>query len=678
MKIGHKGSVKELQGFRPTSPSIQRTSRPSSANISSRRAGPKSFVDHKKQRDTHLETIKEAKSSNFEQTLELKEPKNKIWKKDLVPNMDFKNSNRQTKLLHPNKSKAKPEMGNPVLKGNPSYVSRLERPSSKYQKSEVVNRLPKVLTFSVQEPALSPTNNEIPNIPIQRPRIRPQTSSKKQPSFRTKDSLYSMEISKISKTKPQGTLRKDLENYPSFKEHREGQGQPPRSSFPRPVNLNNNRQIGSSSAFSGANLNLSQAVVFQPSFSSVRTHSFPQDMLNLLYGVCFRVRPGKEGMGSQPVGINICEGNNGRLVKDLLLQKPGVKEELVPPKCFFQWSQTYHKNLVASLVRTLPRINYKDLDSKEEFSGCELLDANLLTRQIIDLKLFSVEDPRYVKELVKTNIKIGQVGFALSECINLVNHLRGIKYLGSKTLLTQVLSKYLKNKKIDFETVMPKTFIIKLPTFESDIRTLYKTKMEDDGFSIPVIIKPGENANRGIGIAMGYNFEETSQKVLSLLRNRKSTHSVLVQYYIPSPLLYQKRKFDIRCYALVIKLSSRTLFFWYKDGYARTSSFEYSISDKQNLMVHLTNEAVQVKGKTYSSDSSNFGNLEPGNKVYFDDLARAFDKDKIFTSCNKTFIGDILPQFKVILDLSRNKPRRPSKQQLARSTENLPRLVSNY
>ena len=75
---------------------------------------------------------------------------------------------------------------------------------------------------------------------------------------------------------------------------------------------------------------------------------------------------------------------------------------------------------------------------------------------------------------------------------------------------------------------------------------------------------------------------------------------MIVQYYISKPLLYKNRKFDIRCYGLVVRLTSKILFFWYMDGYARTSSFEYSLSNKSNLMVHLTNEAVQVKGKNQS------------------------------------------------------------------------------
>ena len=58
------------------------------------------------------------------------------------------------------------------------------------------------------------------------------------------------------------------------------------------------------------------------------------------------------------------------------------------------------------------------------------------------------------------------------------------------------------------------------------------------------------------------------------------------------PLLYNKRKFDIRCYLLITAVNGRIKAFWYRDGYVRTSSKEYSLKNLENRMVHLTNDAV--------------------------------------------------------------------------------------
>lgn len=35
--------------------------------------------------------------------------------------------------------------------------------------------------------------------------------------------------------------------------------------------------------------------------------------------------------------------------------------------------------------------------------------------------------------------------------------------------------------------------------------------------------------------------------------------------------------------------------FWYREGYIRTSSVEFNDSNPENLLMHLTNDAVQKK-----------------------------------------------------------------------------------
>jgi hypothetical protein len=48
----------------------------------------------------------------------------------------------------------------------------------------------------------------------------------------------------------------------------------------------------------------------------------------------------------------------------------------------------------------------------------------------------------------------------------------------------------------------------------------------------------------------------------------------------------------------------------YDEGYIRTSSREYSPNKLGNLLIHLTNDAVQKKADDY-------GKYEAGNKVLF-------------------------------------------------------------
>ena len=66
-----------------------------------------------------------------------------------------------------------------------------------------------------------------------------------------------------------------------------------------------------------------------------------------------------------------------------------------------------------------------------------------------------------------------------------------------------------------------------------------------------------------------------------------------------NPYLIHKRKFYIRVFAMLTYVSNfdskeGVLRGWfYEEGYVRTSSKEFSMAGGENLLVHLTNDAVQ-------------------------------------------------------------------------------------
>jgi hypothetical protein len=312
---------------------------------------------------------------------------------------------------------------------------------------------------------------------------------------------------------------------------------------------------------------------------------------NLLYGLFMRSKP-----QAAQTRHNVAEGNNGRLVEGLLRQKPGTTHENSHQKANIQWSQTLHAKIAASPLKFVPRIYLKELQTKEDFEGLDVQDADALAQAVADRHLFRVASARLLKDAFQGLIKAGQTGFMAAEGLNICNHLKGISCIAHKTKLTLTIMRYAKMIKMDPSSIIPKTFLLKIINFERDFDKFVADKKKDDGFKVPVIIKPGENSNRGNGISMAYSAEEAAATALQILRDRKNTSCAIVQYYITNPLLYQRRKFDIRCYGLVVRFSSRLFFYWYLDGYARTSSFEFSLANKHNLMVHLTNEAVQVKG----------------------------------------------------------------------------------
>ena len=52
-----------------------------------------------------------------------------------------------------------------------------------------------------------------------------------------------------------------------------------------------------------------------------------------------------------------------------------------------------------------------------------------------------------------------------------------------------------------------------------------------------------------------------------------------------NPLLYHNRKFDIRCFTLIIKFSTKDTgikVLWVKEGYIRTSGYEYDLKKFTN------------------------------------------------------------------------------------------------
>lgn len=66
----------------------------------------------------------------------------------------------------------------------------------------------------------------------------------------------------------------------------------------------------------------------------------------------------------------------------------------------------------------------------------------------------------------------------------------------------------------------------------------------------------------------------------------------IVQTYIEKPLLYNKRKFDLRHYMMMSCVNGVVKGYWYKEGYVRTTSTEYSLGTNSSN-IHLTNDAVQ-------------------------------------------------------------------------------------
>ena len=77
--------------------------------------------------------------------------------------------------------------------------------------------------------------------------------------------------------------------------------------------------------------------------------------------------------------------------------------------------------------------------------------------------------------------------------------------------------------------------------------------------------------------------------------------------------MYNRRKFDIRTYALATSTNGNFKGYFYQEGYLRTACREFNLRNPDDRMVHLTNDAVQKKCEDY-------GKFEPGNKLSYSEF----------------------------------------------------------
>jgi len=132
------------------------------------------------------------------------------------------------------------------------------------------------------------------------------------------------------------------------------------------------------------------------------------------------------------------------------------------------------------------------------------------------------------------------------------------------------------------------------------------------------------------------DFDEIKSLVTDATINKKRT--CIIQKYIHNPLLINRRKFDIRLFALMTSVNGIKRAYFYEEGYMRTSCREFSLNNLSNRMVHLTNDAVQKKAEDY-------GKFEPGNKMSYQDFQNYLDKN--YEDLHICFSRDVLPQMKV-------------------------------
>ena len=115
-----------------------------------------------------------------------------------------------------------------------------------------------------------------------------------------------------------------------------------------------------------------------------------------------------------------------------------------------------------------------------------------------------------------------------------------------------------------------------------------------------------EILNSSIDEQYDENIEIKKKKKIS---NIYISNELIIQKYLDNPLLYRKRKFDIRCFVLV---DWNLNVFFCREGHLKASSFIYDINNI-NKFIHITNHSFQKK-------SNKFEQFEYGNEISYNEF----------------------------------------------------------
>ena len=131
-----------------------------------------------------------------------------------------------------------------------------------------------------------------------------------------------------------------------------------------------------------------------------------------------------------------------------------------------------------------------------------------------------------------------------------------------------------------------------------------------------------------------YDFIQKRKKKIS---NIYISNELIIQKYLDNPLLYRKRKFDIRCFVLV---DWNLNIFFCREGHLKASSFMYDVNNI-NKFIHITNHSFQKK-------SNKFEQFETGNEISYSEFKKFLQEEKIPLSN----FDKIIKKMKFIVKLS--------------------------
>lgn len=202
----------------------------------------------------------------------------------------------------------------------------------------------------------------------------------------------------------------------------------------------------------------------------------------------------------------------------------------------------------------------------------------------------------------------------------LINHFPNHYELVRKDLLVKNIKRYRKELEKDSNPLAEKTEV-KLPSGQVITRYLYLdfipvTFVLPSDYNMFVeeyrkfpqttwILKPcGKSQGAGIFLINKLSklkkWSRESKKYLQHHLTSKDTY--VISRYIDNPLLIGGKKFDLRIYVLVTSFRPLKAYM-FRNGFCRfcTMKYDTSVTELDNMYVHLTNVSVQKHGSEYNS-----------------------------------------------------------------------------
>ncbi|RNF06673.1 tubulin---tyrosine ligase [Trypanosoma conorhini] len=193
--------------------------------------------------------------------------------------------------------------------------------------------------------------------------------------------------------------------------------------------------------------------------------------------------------------------------------------------------------------------------------------------------------------------------------VNCVEKLRCITLKGS---MVSTLLAYHSESWEELGDYLPVTFQVIPRKPRLDERRMLLATLRKRSRRDALWIAKSSSGCHGDGVEIFRNDEKSVIKMLNYIDGQKESHMWVVQCYIDRPLLYHRRKFDLRFWVLLC--ADRYEIYVYKQLVMRMSSVEYSPQSATSRtavgrLAHITNHCVQAQGKVFEA-------FEEGNELW--------------------------------------------------------------